>query len=110
MSDVVPDPELMARTHKLAIWRLEKMLAAERTHSVKATRQLHRAMGRDLKDAEMRASRAEQKAARLEKQLKAARTRARQAEQELETLKASTTWKAGRAVIAVPARIKRWGR
>ena len=36
--------------------------------------------------------------------------RAEQAEQELAAIKSSATWKAGRAVVAVPSRIRRLGR
>ena len=36
--------------------------------------------------------------------------RAEQAEQELAAIKSSSTWKAGRAVVAVPSRIRRLGR
>ena len=99
------------------ITRLERSLADERRFATKATKQLHRALARDLRAAEQRAQEAEARARAAEKRATKAqqataeaRRRARQAEADLETIRESSTWKAGRLVVAVPARIKRWGR
>lgn len=88
---------------QVKIKRLERTLAVERRFAVKSTRQLHRVLARDLRQAEQRADDAEKRARRAER-------RAERAERELAELRSSATWRAGRAVVAVPARIKqRWG-
>ncbi|MDO9455077.1 hypothetical protein [Nocardioides sp.] len=92
---------------QLKIKRLERTLADERKFAVKSTRQLHRVLARDLKAAEKKAEEAERRAAAAEKRVETARARAARAEAELEAIRQTTTWKAGRAVVAVPARIKR---
>ncbi len=89
------------------VGRLERTLADERKFAVRSTRQLHRVLLKDVKKAQQRAAAAEARAAEAEKQLAAARKRAKRAEAELAEIKASTTWKAGRAVTAVPGRLKR---
>jgi hypothetical protein len=92
---------------QLKIRRLERTLADERRFAVKSTRQLHRSLSRDLRVAEERAAAAEQRALSAERRLAGARARAERAEAELETIRQSATWRAGRAVVGVPARIKR---
>ena len=94
----------------IRVRRLERQLANSRKWSIKATQDLHRSMLKDVKAAEQLARKAEKRATEAEKRLANAQRRARQAEAELETIRTSTTWKAGRAVVAVPARLKRWGR
>ena len=109
-----PRPELnqaraadFEESPQLKIKRLERTLTDERKFAVKSTRQLHRVLSRDLREAEKKAEAAEKRAAAAERRAANARTRAERAEAEVETLRASTTWKAGRAVVAVPAKIKR---
>jgi hypothetical protein len=82
------------------IKHLERTLADERKYAVRVTTQLHKALVRDLAAAEKRADAAEKRAG-------AAEARAERAERRLATVLASTTWRAGRAVAAVPARIRR---
>ncbi|WP_370249115.1 hypothetical protein [Nocardioides sp.] len=101
---------------QLKIKRLEKLLVDERRFSVKVTRQLHRSMAKDLreaqqraKDAEARAAAATKAAAQAERRLAGARERARAAEAEVAALRASTTWRAGRVLTALPGRLKRRG-
>jgi len=88
---------------QLKIKRLERTLADERKFAVKSTRQLHKVLTRDLKAAERAAADAERRAVAAEKQATRARGRAERAEAEVEAMRHSTTWKAGRAVVAVPA-------
>ena len=95
----------------LKIKRLERTLADERKFAVKSTRQLHRVLTRDLREAEKRAAAAESRAEAAEARLAKVRQRVERAEAEVAMLRQSTTWKAGRAVVAVPALIRqRMGR
>lgn len=95
---------------ELGLRRLERELRVARRWGAKATRQMHRAVLADLTRAEQRAKRAEKRAAEAEKRARAATQRAERAEAELAALRNSSTWRAGRAVVAVPARLKRLGR
>ncbi|WP_148611529.1 hypothetical protein [Nocardioides rubriscoriae] len=111
---MTPRPELSAaraadfeESPQLKIKRLERTLADERKFAVKSTRQLHRVLTRELREAEKSAVAAERRAVAAEKRAAAARGRAERAEAELERIRQSATWKAGRAVVAVPARIRR---
>jgi hypothetical protein len=85
------------------VWRLDTELKNARKYGVKTSRQLHKVMVEDVRRAERRARQAEKRAAEAEK-------RAEAAERELATIRQSSTWKAGRAIVAVPARIKRLGK
>lgn len=94
--------------------RLETELTLERRFGAQATRDLHRAMLADVRAARSRARRAVARAEKAESELKQAKARARkaerraaQAEEELAGLRASSTWKAGRAVVAVPSLLRR---
>jgi len=107
---VATNPEEHGKARMMVIRRLEKLLVDERNFSVRATRQLHRAMNKDLKAARRRTAESEEQVRRLRKELRAARARARRAEAELEALKNSRTWKAGRALTAVPGKLKNLGR
>lgn len=91
---------------QLKIKRLERTLADERKFAVKSTRQLHRVLTRDLRAAEKKAAAAERRAEAAEERARTIRARAERAEAELAAVRASATWKAGRAVVALPARIK----
>jgi hypothetical protein len=86
---------------KKIVWRLDTELKNARRFGVKTTRQLHKAMLEDVRRAERRARAAEKRARQAER-------RAEAAEAELAAVRSSSTWKAGRAVVAVPARIKNW--
>lgn len=92
------DPEV-----RKIVWRLDTELKNARRYGVKTTRQLHKVMLRDIQRAERRARQAEKRAAEAER-------RAERAERELAEIKRSATWRAGRAVVAVPARLKRLGK
>ncbi len=83
--------------------KLENELAAARRFGARATKQLHAAMLADVRAAEERAEDAVRRARRAEQ-------RARRAEDELARLRSSTTWRAGRVLVAVPARLARRGR
>jgi hypothetical protein len=88
------DPEV-----KKIVWRLDTELKNARRFGVKTTRQLHRTMLEDVRRAESRARAAEKRARQAER-------RAEAAEAELAAVRSSSTWRAGRLVVAVPARIK----
>lgn len=92
------DPEI-----RKIVWRLDRELKNARKYGVKTSRQLHKVMLEDVRRAERRARRAEKRAAEAE-------ARAEAAERELAAIRQSATWRAGRAVVAVPARIKRLGK
>ena len=87
--------------------RLEQELRASRRWGRRAVKEMHAAMLKDLRAAEGRARRAERRTDEARKRAKRAEQRAVRAERELAELKQSTTWRAGRALLAVPARLKR---
>ena len=104
------DVPTYADSHLVTVKRLERELTSARKWSVKSTRQLHSTMLKDLRTAERRAKQAEQRAGAAEERLARAQKRARAAEAELAAVRESATWKAGRAVVAVPGRLKRLAR
>ncbi len=79
------------------IGRLDRDLNDARQHGERASRQIHKVMVQDLRRAERR----EERARRAER-------RAERAERELAAVRGSSTYRAGRAVLAVPVRIKKW--
>ncbi|MBC9734862.1 hypothetical protein [Nocardioides marmotae] len=87
--------------------RLETELKAARRFGAKATKQMHTAVAADLDRALRRARRAEQRAADAEARATRAERRVRRLERELAEVRSSATWRAGRAVVAVPGRLKR---
>jgi hypothetical protein len=87
--------------------KLEAELDRTRRHAGQLGKSIHRAMARDLRAAVRRAEAAERAARRAEAAVSKARRRAERAEQELTELRASTTWRAGRAIVAAPAAAKR---
>ncbi|GGO76842.1 hypothetical protein [Nocardioides deserti] len=89
------------------IKRLEIELRAARKHGARATKQMHAAVAADLEAAERRARRAERRAADAEARATRAERRARRLERELAEVRSSATWRAGRAVVALPAKVKR---
>lgn len=62
---------------QVKIKRLERTLADERRFAVKSTRQLHRVISRDLRDAEKRVAAAEQRAEAAERRARRLRERDR---------------------------------
>lgn len=106
---VVDDPASYAEDHLVRIKRLERELASARKWSMKSTRQLHAAMLKDVRAAERRARQAERRAVAAEERLARAHQRVRAAEAEAAAVRESATWRAGRVLVAVPARLKRWG-
>ena len=82
------------------IGRLDRDLNDARKHGERTARQLHKTMLREIRDVERRARDAEQRAQRAER-------RAARAERELAAVRSSSTWRAGRAVLAVPVRIRK---
>lgn len=106
----VGDSSWFAEGHVIRVKRLERELASSRKWSLRATRQLHASMLKEVQTAERRARQAERRAVAAEERLARAQGRVKAAEAELVAVRESSTWKAGRAVVAVPAQIKRWGR
>ena len=92
------DPEV-----RKIVWRLDTELKNARKYGVKTSRQLHKVMIEDVRSAEKRARQAEKQATEAEQ-------RAERAERELAAIRSSSTWRAGRLIVAVPARIKRLGK
>ena len=97
--------------------KLEAELRAARLHGARAVREMQARLAADLTDAELRAKQADKRARQAERSArqanraaKEATRRAREAEHELEAVRRSATWRAGRAVVAVPARLRRLGR
>jgi predicted nucleic acid-binding Zn-ribbon protein len=86
--------------YEAGIRKLEAELRKAREHGARLARSLHKAMARDLRAAQKRARQAERTAAAAEK-------RAARAEAELARIRSSATWRAGRAVVAVPAAARR---
>jgi hypothetical protein len=80
--------------------RLERELEVNRAFSTRALKQLHRTMSADLRAAEARAAAAEKKVVRW-------RRRTRRAERELAAITTSVTWRTGRAITAVPSKLRR---
>ncbi len=87
--------------------RLEGELSRVHGHGIRLGRSLYAAMNRDLQEAMSRAERAERRAARAEKRAVRSEKRAVRSEAELAQIRASTTWKAGRALVALPAAVRR---
>ncbi len=96
-----------AESPLIRIKRLERELASARKWSVKSTRQLHAGMLKDVRAAEKQARQAERRAVAAEERLERVQKRARAAEAEVAAVRDSATWRAGRAVVAVPAQVKR---
>jgi uncharacterized protein Yka (UPF0111/DUF47 family) len=88
------DPET-----KKIIWRLDRELKNARKYGAKAAREMHKVVLEDVRRAQARAREAEKRARQAER-------RADAAERELAAVRSSNTWKAGRVVVGVPARIK----
>ena len=99
----LPDSSTVDPEIRKIVWRLDTELKNARKYGVKTSRQLHKVMLADVRRAERRAREAEKRAEEAEK-------RAAAAERELAAVRSSATWRAGRAVVAVPARIKRLGK
>lgn len=97
-----------AQDVKVVVWRLDRELKAAMRFGAKSNRQLHSVMLKDLRRAERRADQAEKRARAAERQARRAEERAERLERELAEVRRSATWRAGRAVVALPARIKRW--
>ncbi len=90
--------------------RLTREIAVARRHGARAIKQMHGALVADLRQAEKRAEKAEKLAAEATRRARQAERRARRAEAELAEIRSSRTWRTGRAVLAVPSKIKRRGR
>lgn len=105
----LPEPEdaLEPETRDL-ITRLDSDLNDARRHGERAVQQMHKVMLRQVRAAERRARRAEQQVRRAKQRARRAERRAARLERELAAIRASSTWKAGRALVAVPGKIKNW--
>jgi chromosome segregation ATPase len=106
-----------ATDYEKGVAKLERELAFARRNGALAVKQMHQVLVKDLRATERELRRARTRAAKLKQRLDeakaeaaAANRRAQQAERELAEVRASTTWRAGRAVVAVPARLRRLGR
>jgi hypothetical protein len=100
--------------YEQGVAKLERELAFARRNGAMAARQMHallvkelRTTERQLRQARIRAAKLRRRAESATAEAAAAKRRAQKAEKELAAIKASPTWKAGRAVVAVPARIRR---
>lgn len=85
---------------EVAVARLESEIELARRYAYRASQELHSAMAAELEQALVRARTAERRAAEAERRVDAAELR-------LSELRASATWRSGRAVVAVPAWILR---
>lgn len=99
------------------IERLQAELARTRRNSARATREIHGVVVRDLEASLARLESANRRVAEVQAEIQAlqvrvdeAEARAKHAERQQAALRASATWKAGRLVVAIPARIRRLGR
>ncbi len=99
-----------ATDYEQGVAKLERELAFARRNGALAVKQMHALLTRELKRAERELEKARARNAKLRQRADDAKQRARMAEDELSRIKGSTTWKAGRAVVAVPSRIRRLGR
>lgn len=86
---------------------LEREVRVARRWGRRAVREMHATMVKDLRAAERRALRAERRTAEAQQRAKRAEQRAVRAERELAELRQSATWRAGRALLAVPSRLRR---
>ncbi|HET9421565.1 MAG TPA: hypothetical protein VFO49_10535 [Nocardioides sp.] len=101
MTDTPEQPVAIDPEVRELIGRLDRDLNDARRHGERASRQIHKVMVQDLRAAERRAREAEKRARQAER-------RADRAERELAAVRESSTFRAGRAVLAVPVRIKKW--
>jgi hypothetical protein len=92
-----------ATDYEKGVAKLERELAFARRNGALAVKQMHAMLAKELRQKERELEKARARAQKL-------KLRAEQAEQELAAIKSSATWKAGRAVVAVPSRIRRLGR
>jgi len=99
-----------ATDYEQGVAKLERELAFARRNGALAVKQMHAMLAKELRKTERELEKARARAEKLKQRADDAKRRARQAEDELEKMKASATWKAGRAVIAVPARVRRLAR
>ncbi|MDQ4053818.1 MAG: hypothetical protein M3237_14105 [Actinomycetota bacterium] len=106
-----------ATGYEQGVAKLERELAFARRNGALAVKQMHallakelRTTERELRRAQNRADKLRQRVDRAKAEAATARRRAQRAEQELAAVRASATWKVGRAVVAVPARLRRLGR
>jgi hypothetical protein len=99
-----PDTDIDTATdYEKGVAKLERELAFARRNGALAVKQMHAMLAKELRQKERELEKARARAQKLKK-------RAEQAEQELAAIKSSATWKAGRAVVAVPSRVRRLGR
>lgn len=112
-----PDAGSDAAAYEQGVAKLERELAFARRNGAMAVRQMHALLVKELRTTERQLRQARTRAAKLKRRAEnataeasAAKRRAQRAEEELAAIKASATWKAGRAVVAVPSKIRRMGR
>lgn len=106
-----------ATDYEQGVAKLERELAFARRNGALAVKQMHALLTKELKATERELRQARNRNDKLKQRLDAAKAeaaaatrRAQRTEQELAAVRSSATWKAGRAVVAVPARIRRLGR
>jgi len=95
--------------------KLQSELDLVRRYSLRASKEIHGLMKADVEAAlalaaslEKKVIEADSRARDLERQLRNAEQRASAAEGRLEQIRNSSTWRAGRVVVAVPAKIRRF--
>ena len=104
-----PETSDAATDYEQGVAKLERELAFARRNGALAVKQMHAMLSKELRKAERELEKSRARAAKLRQRADDAKHRARMAEDELAAVKASTTWKAGRAVVSVPAKIRRLG-
>lgn len=106
-----------ATDYEEGVAKLERELAFARRNGGKAVREMYSLLVKELRVSERELRKARSRSDKLKARLEEARAeasaatrRAKRAEQELAAVKSSTTWKAGRAVVGLPGRVRRIGR
>lgn len=109
--------ERTATDYEEGVAKLERELAFARRNGGKAVRDMYAVLVKEVRSSERELRKARTRADKLKVRLDEARAeasaatrRAKRAEQELAAVRSSTTWKAGRAVVGLPARVRRIGR
>ncbi len=107
--DPTDTPTDTATDYETGVAKLERELAFARRNGALAVKQMHAMLAKELRQTERELEKATARAAKQRQRADDAKRRARLAEDELAAVKESATWKAGRAVVGLPSRIRRLG-
>lgn len=102
-------PSDAATDYETGVAKLERELAFARRNGALAVKQMHALLSKELRQTQRELEKATARAAKQRQRADDAKRRARLAEDELAAVKESATWKAGRAVVGLPSRIRRLG-